>query len=71
MKIILYADIYMLDLFVFIIGFKRKISSFLINLSYCVFHGRVAMLFTNTLYLYSINSITQFRITMKYLHNFF
>ena len=33
-------------------------------LTYYVFHGRVTLFFTN-------NSLTQCRITMKFLHNFF
>ena len=34
------------------------------NISYYVFHGLVTLFFAN-------NFLTQFRITMKFLHNFF
>ena len=35
-----------------------------VNVNYYVFHGRVTLFFAN-------NSLTQCRITMKFLHNFF
>ena len=42
-------------------NFKVKINN---NMNYYVFHGLVTLFFAN-------NFLTQFRITMKFLHNFF
>ena len=43
---------------------SRKPNELNIKRTYYVFHGRVTLFFTN-------NYLTQCRITMKFLHNFF